>query len=221
MRKSFSAPNLNVQVNKLRNIKRHTILPPSPKTNHPVVYRIISLSHSKQVLHCKQIIVIAGTALMGYATYTQRIEIMYISNSVISITCVLNTLFSFIENYTLQLDKWRADESIYEEKTDPPLWNWKIVNMFEHTSIVLWLCGALVEDVSMFNTDILNMAFVIQFVALIMNVIDANTTMKIIKVLLCISSFFCFALYKNMHDGHYLMYGTILGVISETPFFLD
>tara|TARA_B110000977_G_scaffold198802_1_gene284518 strand:+ start:1506 stop:1913 length:408 start_codon:yes stop_codon:yes gene_type:complete len=128
----------------------------------------------------------------------------------------MNILLSFIENYTLQLDKWRDEESKYEEKTEPPLWNWKIVNVFKHISIILWLVGAVLEDVSMFNVDILNIAFTIQFAAAIVNVIDSNTIVKSIKAILCIASLLCFLVYKNAYDTHYLMFGTLLGLISET-----
>ena len=218
MRKSVSAPNLLIP--KVRNHFQSNNKISSPRTNYPIVYNMIKLTHCRTLITSKQIIVISATAMMGYANYTNRIDLQYLSNTVISFTCMINMLFSFIENYTLQLDRWRDEESTYEEKTEPPLWNWKIVNVCEHTSIVLWLCGALLEDVSMYNTRILHIAFVTQIIALGFNVFDSNTIIKSIKASFCVGSLICFLVYKNTNDLQYLLLGTLCGIVSEFFFFL-
>ena len=214
MRKSVSAPNLNLT--KMNKHSSRITRPPSPKTNHPIVCKLMKINSSKNVQKCRNAIIVGSTVLMGYANYEQRVDILYVSNTLMSIICLFNILISYIENYTLQIDQWREEESCYEEKLDPPLWNWKIIKVSEHVAIILWLCGAILEDISIVNNQVFNLAFIVQIAAVTLNAIDSGTVAKSSKTLFCFGSLICFSLYNTQYNIQYLLYGTVFGVISET-----
>jgi len=176
----------------------------------------MKINSSKNVQKCRNAIIVGSTVLMGYANYEQRVDILYVSNTLMSIICLFNILISYIENYTLQLDQWREEESCYEEKLDPPVWNWKIIKVSEHAAIILWLCGAILEDISIVNNQVFNLAFIVQIAAVTLNAIDSGTVAKSSKTLFSLGSLICFSLYNTQYNIQYLLYGTVFGVISET-----
>ena len=82
---------------------------------------------------CRKVAVPTFIGVCHIVPYTQLHEVAWgtaITYSLVNYSCV------FLDQYIETLDKWREAEARYEEKTDPPEFDWK-VSLEEHNPKLL------------------------------------------------------------------------------------
>jgi hypothetical protein len=130
MRRSVSADSIVSQ--KTHNINR--ILP-----------ALIKQSRCKVFNRYKACVLISGSVLMSCYSITNDFNFQILGVLLTSGYFSINLGFSYVENYLNQMDEWRLQEAEYEDKLDPPEWNWKIVNYTNHLAIVFNLLACIVD----------------------------------------------------------------------------
>ena len=118
--------------------------------------------------------------------------------------------YSYVDNYLQQLDQWRMEEANYEEKTEPPEWNWKIINNINHIGIVLNLLASISDDIGVFNLLYFYVGCVLQLVAIGCKVYTCKSPKTITSSVLGVSSIACFMCFSRGAQ-----FGAILGLASE------
>jgi len=107
-------------------------------------------------------------------------------------------------------------EAEYEEKTDPPEWNWKIVNQINHLSVVFNLLSCISIDFSTFNEIYFYLGNVFQLIAVYLKLKNENWTKKIIIISgLNIFSIILFTLHNFFTWYPLIISATYISVIAE------
>lgn len=157
---------------------------------------------------------VVSSVTFGYYNFTHDEIIKFFGNFTFTVYCGYSLLFSFANDYVKILDAWREEEAQYEEKTEPPEWDWRIINLFEHISTALWFTSALCGDISQLEY----LAQYIQILAVIFQtyncVIDGNN-LKMTKTGLSFVSIFVLMYYQHERDLLVLFYGTFIEIGSE------
>lgn len=91
--------------------------------------------------------VLPAVALYGHLTHDYNLE--HITNSFITLNTITAYAMFYVDNYITQLEQWRAQEAQYEDKTEPPTWNFHIVNENMHKIKLYQVAGTLSSDISL------------------------------------------------------------------------
>jgi len=104
---------------------------------------LIKGTYDPKVKQAYIVTAIISSVALGYYNVAHLEIIKILGNTTFTLCCGYSLTMSFANDYSKTLDQWREEEAGYEEKTDPPEWDWKIINVFEHTGTALWLLSAL------------------------------------------------------------------------------
>ena len=186
------------------------------KVNEKQRLFLIKQSRCKKVNKYKTGALISGSVLVVYSN-------LYKDISCEAVGCILTTSyfaldlgFNYVDNYLNQLDNWRETEAEYEEKTDPPEWNWKIVNQINHLSIVFNLLSCVSIDFSTFNEIYFYIGNVFQLIAVYLKLKNENWTKKIMIISgLNIFSIILFTLHNFFTWYPFIISATYISVIAE------
>jgi hypothetical protein len=123
-------------------------------------------------------------------------------------------MITFADDYSKILDKWREAEAPYEEKTDPPEWNWQIISLFEHISAYLWFASAICSDFQ-------QLEYIAQYIQIfattcqLYNCTISYSKSNMIHAILSCISIVCMILYQHYRNSFLLLSGTALEVASH------
>ena len=202
MRRCISADSI-IKLNKLpKNQNEQKILP-----------ILIKSARSREFNKYKTCVLISGTLLMSYYTISNDYSFEILGVMFTSGYFSINLCFSYINNYLTQMDIWREEEAQYEDKRDPPKWNWKIINYTNHLSIIFNLLACLTE----LNDNYYYLANGFQFVSFCLRLHnDYKSTKNLIICFMDFSSMMLFAF--NRYSGNNILLissGTYLTIVSE------
>lgn len=182
--------------------------------NKSITTRLIRHTYEPSIKKLYVSTAVISSVAFGYYNFSQDEMIKIIGNVTFTLYCGYSLIFSFVSDYVKILDAWREEEAKYEEKTDPPEWDWRIINLFEHLSTALWFTSALCGDISQFEylaqqVQILAVAFQIY------NCVVDGSNIKLTKTGMSFASVFIMLYYQHNRDIHVLCYGTFLEIGSE------
>jgi len=122
-----------------------------PKINEKKVLYLIKRSQSRGFNKIKTSVLLGGSVLLVYSNIYNDITVESVGSVLTTCYFSINLGFNYVENYLNQLDIWREEEAEYEEKNDPPEWNWKIINHSNHFAIVFNLLSCISIDLANVN----------------------------------------------------------------------
>lgn len=157
---------------------------------------------------------VVSSVAFGYYNFTHDEIIKIIGNITFTLYCGYSLLFSFANDYVKILDAWREEEAEYEEKTDPPEWDWGIINIFEHVSTAMWFMSALCGYISQLEY----VAQYIQILAVVFQIYNCvidGSNVKWTKTGLSFASIFIMMYYQHNRNIIVLFYGTFVEIGSE------
>jgi hypothetical protein len=157
---------------------------------------------------------VVSSVAFGYYNFTHDEIIKIIGNITFTLYCGYSLLFSFANDYVKILDAWREEEAEYEEKTDPPEWDWGIINIFEHVSTAMWFMSALCGYISQLEY----VAQYIQILAVVFQIYNCvidGSNVKWTKTGLSFASIFIMMYYQHNRNIIVLLYGTFVEIGSE------
>ena len=180
---------------------------------------LIKQSRCKTFNKYKACALVSGTVLMSCYTVTNNFNYEIIGVLLTSGYFSINLGFSYVENYLNQLDEWRFQEAQYEEKTDPPEWNWKIVNYTNHISIIFNLLACITE----LDDHYFYLGNGLQVLSICMRLNNNNNNTK--NLVVCFMDFISMVLFilnkiniNNNFQNNSLLFilpGTYLSIVSE------
>jgi hypothetical protein len=141
---------------------------------------LIKQSRCKKINKYKTGALISGSVLLVYSNIYKDITYETFGSILTTSYFLLDLGFNYVENYINQLDEWRESEAKYEEKTDPPEWNWKIVNQINHLVVVLNLLSCISIDFSEINDIYFYIGNVLQLISIYLKLKNEKWTKKII-----------------------------------------
>jgi hypothetical protein len=150
------------------------------KVNEKQTLFLIKQSRCKKLNKYKSGALISGSVLLVYANIYQDLTCETLGSILTTGYFTLNLGYNYVENYLNQLDRWREDEAEYEEKTDPPEWNWKIVNQVNHLVVVFNLLSCISIDLSTVNDIYFYIGNILQIIGLYLKLKDKRLNKKII-----------------------------------------
>jgi len=179
---------------------------------------LIKQSRCKTFNKYKACVLVSGTVLMSCYTVTNNFNYEIIGVLLTSGYFSINLGFSYVENYLNQLDEWRFQEAQYEEKTDPPEWNWKIVNYTNHISIIFNLLACITE----LDDHYFYLGNGLQVLSICMRLNNNNNTKNLVVCFMDFISMVLFILNKiNILTSIpntsliFILPGTYLSIVSE------
>jgi hypothetical protein len=156
--------------------------------------------------------IISGTVLMSCYSITNDISYEILGSILTTGYFTINLGFSYVENYLIQMDQWRNSEAEYEEKTDPPEWNWKIINYSSHIAIIFNLLACLTD----LNDGFFYIGNGFQLVSFSLRLYnDYRSTKNIIMCLLDFISMVLFTINKFHYSNLLIFSSTSLHIVSE------
>ena len=200
MRRSVSADSFLSNVSKV------------PKPNSKSIQYLLKKSRCTDFSKYKTGMIISGTILMSCYTATNDVSYEIIGTILTTGYFTINLGFSYLENYLIQVDQWRLQEAEYEEKTDPPEWNWKIINYTSHLAIIFNLLACLVE----LNDHLFYIGTGLQVVSFSLRLYNDYKSTKIL--IMCLLDFISMVLFiiNKIHTSNLLIFsGTYIYIISE------
>jgi hypothetical protein len=158
--------------------------------------------------------IISGTILMSCYTITNDVGYEILGVIFTSGYFTINLGFSYVENYLVQVDTWRLQEAEYEEKTDPPEWNWKIINYTNHLAIIFNLLACII-DIDDHYYYIGNGFQIVSFCLRLHN--NYKSTKNLIVCFMDLTSMILFFInkYYNFNSVLLILTGTYIYIISE------
>ena len=109
--------------------------------------KILIKSYDKNIKKAHIASAVFSSLAIGYYNWIHDDYIKFIGNATFTLCCGYSVMMTFAKDYSTILQQWREEEANYEEKTDPPEWDWQIINLFEHISTYLWFASALCSDI--------------------------------------------------------------------------
>ena len=122
MRKTSSAPCLRTLKQKHLGIK--------PIINEKRALTLVKGTYDPKVKKAYIVTAVLSSIAFGYYNIAHVEMMKMIGNTTFTLCCGYSLAMSFAKDYSETLDNWRIEEACYEEKTDLPEWDWKIINMF-------------------------------------------------------------------------------------------
>jgi hypothetical protein len=185
-----------------------------PKPLRPILPLLIKKSRCMEFNKYKTCLIISGTILMSCYTITNDIGYEILGVIFTSGYFTINLGFSYVENYLVQVDTWRLQEAEYEEKTDPPEWNWKIINYTNHLAIIFNLL-ACITDIDDHYYYLGNGFQIVSFCLRLHN--NYKNTKNLIVCFMDLTSMILFFInkYYNFNSVLLILTGTYVYIISE------
>jgi len=190
---------------------RRSISADSILCKHKVLPLVIKTTRSKELNKYKSYVLISGTILMSYYTMSNDMTYEIIGAILTTSYFTVNLGTSYVENYLNQLDRWREAEARYEEKTDPPEWNWKIINQTSHLAIIFSLLACIVD----LDSNYYYLGNALQIVSITLKIKNDNSSKNILACSMDFFSVILFIINKYIHSNLLILFGTYLYIISE------
>lgn len=196
-----------------RSVSADSVIQYNNNNNKKILPALIKQSRCKIFNKYKACVLVSGTILMSCYTVTNNFNYEIIGVMLTSGYFSINLGFSYVENYLNQLDEWRFQEAEYEEKTDPPEWNWKIVNYTNHLSIIFNLLSCILD----LDDHYFYLGIGLHFVSIIMRLNNKNNTKNLIVSFMDFISMLLFSINKfyNYNSVIFIIPGTYLSIVSE------
>jgi len=196
MRRSLSADSLKIPKEKIIQI-------------------LIKKSNCRNINRYKRYVLISGSILLSYYSISNNITCEIIGSILTTSYFTINLGFSYVEDYLNQLDQWRENEAEYEEKIDPPIWNWKIINYTRHLAIVFSLLACITQDIGDFNDGYFYLGNCIQFLSIGLKIKNDKSTKNLISCFMDLVSIILFTINKFYNSIMIISIGTYIYIISE------
>jgi len=177
---------------------------------------LIKQYRCKKIKTYKTNALIGGSVLLVYSNIYGDITCEAIGSILTTGYFAINLGFNYIENYIDQLDQWRQSEAEYEDKTDPPDWNWKIVNNLNHSSIVLNLLSCISTDLTSINKFYFYMGIILQLTAVYIRFKNEKLNKKTLFITgINLSSIALFVLHSSLNWYPLMFMATYISLVSE------
>lgn len=190
---------------------RRSISADSILCKHKVLPLVIKTTRNKEINKYKSYVIISGTILMSCYTISNDMTYEIIGAILTTGYFTVNLGTSYVENYLNQLDRWREAEARYEEKTDPPEWNWKIINQTAHLAIIFSLLACICE----LDNNYYYLGNGLQIISICLKVKNDNSYKNILACSMDFFSVLMFIINKYIHSNLIIIFGTYMYIISE------
>ena len=175
----------------------------------------INKASCKRFNKYKTYALITGTILLSYYSVNKNITFEIVGSILTTGYFTINLGFSYVENYLNQLDEWRNTEARYEEKTDPPEWNWKIINYTSHLAVVFSLFSCITQDISDYSDDYFYLGNGLQIISIIFKIKNDRSYKNLISCCMDFLSVLLFTINKFYSSTIIITIGTYIYVVSE------
>ena len=155
---------------------------------------------------------LGGSVLVVYNNVYHNVTLGEIGSMLTTSYFTLAFFFSYVDNYLMQLDEWRNNEAGYEDKSDPPEWNWKILNNISHIAVVLNLLASVSDDIGVFNVYYYYVGTLLQLAAVCCKLYYDRSRKTLLTSGLNISSMASFVINKTELAALLYLFAEILSL---------
>jgi hypothetical protein len=177
------------------------------------VQTLIKKHNCKTLNKYKTYALISGSVLLSCYSINNDIRFEVIGSILTTGYFTVNVAFSYVENYLNQLDEWREAEARYEEKTDPPEWNWKIINYTSHLAIIFSLLACITQDINDDNYFYLGNG--LQVISIGLRIKNDISIKNLTVCFMDFISILMFVINKFYSSKIIILFGTYIYAISE------
>jgi hypothetical protein len=190
---------------------RRSVSADSILSKNKILPLVIKTTRSKEINKYKSYVLISGTIFMSCYTISNDMTYEIIGAMLTTGYFTVNLGFSYVENYLNQLDRWRLEEARYEEKTDPPEWNWKIINQTSHLAIILSLLACICE----LDNQYYYLGNGLQIISIGLKIKNDNSFKMLLVCSMDFLSVLLFIINKYIHSTAIVCFATYIYIISE------